>query len=113
VQTQSSGNYPHQPHQGILEIIPRKRSIRKGRNGGWGGRGARGLKAQNGYFLGKYNYKYNITYLAPLTRARAPVSGLPLCLYISLHEKKACAAVHLIVVFMFYTYVVHDRTTAS
>jgi len=37
VQIQSSGNYPHQPHQGILEIIPRKRSVRKGRNGGWGG----------------------------------------------------------------------------
>ena len=28
----------------------------------------------------------NMTYLAPLTRARAPVSGLPLCLYISLHK---------------------------
>ena len=25
------------------------------------------------------------TYLAPLTRARAPVSGEPLCLYMSLH----------------------------
>ena len=39
-----------------------------------------------------------ITYLAPLTRARAPVSGLPLCLYISLHQKNRYAAVHLFVV---------------
>lgn len=52
-------------------------------------------KKCGGEWVFSEQYVEDITYLAPLTRARAPVSGLPLCLYISLHQNST-QIIHLV-----------------